>query len=365
MIMASGASGEVVHCPNCKEDVPKTLYCLNCGFPLYKEEQPKQEKAEQTETIQKTTIPDEDAVIVVDDPEEVTKPEPVQEQAPESPQEVKPIEPILTPPSALVEPTPEPPVNDVTVEEKASEPAPIVGEEPKPVEVAQPVVEAPHAPPMPQPVPDEVSSEPLSTGTDVSEIKAAEMVEEYQEEAQSKGYIPDPLLKDLMENLAKNIALKLKLVKLYRDGVVKEETFTKIFDEYSKEGKIWSSRREELIKKNSDDIEEIEDAYNSATEGLELLEIKRSIGDVSPLEYEAKAPGYRWDIDHFDFIVVDKKNKIAYLENVGGAMSREELKDLRELASLEYNTLDALQISRDETLSSIKESLYEAIKVLG
>jgi len=39
---------EVVHCPNCREEVPKTLYCLNCGHPLYKEtstieETPKQE----------------------------------------------------------------------------------------------------------------------------------------------------------------------------------------------------------------------------------------------------------------------------------------------------------------------------------
>ena len=360
--MASGASGEVVHCPNCKEDVPKTLYCLNCGFPLYKEEQPKQEKAEQTETIQKPTVPDEDATIVVDESEEVAKPEPVQEQAPEPPQEVKPVEPIVTPPPALVEPTPEPPVEEVKVE-MTPEPTPVVVDEPKPSDVTQSVVETPS--PMPQSEPVEAPSDPLSTGTEASEIKAAEMVEEYQEEAQGKGYVPDPLSKDIMDNLAKNIALKLKLVKLYRDGVVKEETFIKMFDEYSREGKIWSSRREELLKKHSDDVEEIEDAYASATEALELLEIKRSIGDVSPLEYEAKAPGFRWDIDHFDFLVVDKKNRIAYLENVGGAMSNEELKELRELASLEYNTLDALQISRDETLSSIKESLYETIKVLG
>jgi len=360
--MASGASGEVVHCPNCKEDVPKTLYCLNCGFPLYKEEQPKQEKAEQTETIQKPTVPDEDAVIVVDEPEEAAKPEPVQEQAPEPPQDVKPIEPIVTTPPALVEPTPEPPVEEVKVE-MTPEPTPVVVEEPKPSDVTQSVVET--SSPMPQPEPVEAPSDPLSTGTEASEIKAAEMVEEYQEEAQNKGYVPDPLSKDLMDNLAKNITLKLKLVKLYRDGVVKEETFIKMFDEYSREGKIWSSRREELLKKHSDDVEEIEDAYASATEALELLEIKKSIGDVSPLEYEAKAPGFRWDIDHFDFLVVDKKNRIAYLENVGGAMSNEELKELKELASLEYNTLDALQISRDETLSSIKESLYEAIKVLG
>ena len=360
--MASGASGEVVHCPNCKEDVPKTLYCLNCGFPLYKEEQLKQEKAEHTETIQKPTVPDEDAVIVVDESEEVAKPEPVQMQAPKPPQEVKPVEPIVTPPPALVEPTLEPPVEDVKVE-MTPEPTPVVVEEPKPSDVTQSVDETPS--PMPQPEPVEAPSDPLSTGTEASEIKAAEMVEEYQEEAQSKGYVPDPLSKDLMDNLAKNITLKLKLVKLYRDGVVKEETFIKMFDEYLREGKIWSSRREELLKKHLDDVEEIEDAYASATEALELLEIKRSIGDVSLLEYEAKAPGYRWDIDHFDFLVVDKKNRIAYLENVGGAMSNEELKELRELASLEYNTLDALQISRDDTLSSIKESLYETIKVLG
>jgi hypothetical protein len=361
MKMASGSSGEVVHCPNCKEDVPKTLYCLNCGFPLYKEEQPKQEKVEQTETKQKPVVPDEDAVIIVDEPE-VAKPEPMPEPTPELPQEAKPVEPILTPPPATVETTPEPPVVEVKVE-MTPEPTPVVVEEPKTVDIAPPVVET--LSPMPQPEPVEAPSDPLSTGTEASEIKAAEMVEEYQDETQGKVYVPDSLSKDLIENLAKNIALKLKLVKLYRDGVVKEETFTKIFDEYSREGKIWSSRREELLKKHSDDVEEIEDEYANASEALELLEIKKSIGDVSELEYEAKAPGYRWDIDHFDFLVADKKNIIAYLENVGGSMSNEELKELQELASLEYNTLDALQISRDETLSSIKESLYEVIKVLG
>jgi hypothetical protein len=240
-----------------------------------------------------------------------------------------------------------------------------VVEELKPVEVTPQVAEAPPTLLTQQAAPVETPGEPLSTRAEPSKTEATEMVEEYQEEAQGKGYVPDPLLKDLVENLAKNISLKLKLVRLYRDGVVKEGTFTKMFDEYSREGKIWSSRREELLKKHSTDVEEIEEEYGKASEALELLEIKKSIGDVSELEYEAKASGYRWDVEHFDFLVGDKKNMIAYLENVGGAMSTEELKELRELASLEYNTLDALQISKDETLSSIKESLYEAIKVLG
>jgi hypothetical protein len=32
----SGAISENVECPNCKEKVPKTLYCLSCGYPIYK-----------------------------------------------------------------------------------------------------------------------------------------------------------------------------------------------------------------------------------------------------------------------------------------------------------------------------------------
>jgi hypothetical protein len=34
-ISASGS--EVIRCSNCKEEVPVTLYCLNCGFPLHRQ----------------------------------------------------------------------------------------------------------------------------------------------------------------------------------------------------------------------------------------------------------------------------------------------------------------------------------------
>ncbi|MGD0803117.1 MAG: hypothetical protein ABSA11_03490 [Candidatus Bathyarchaeia archaeon] len=364
--MASGSSSEVVHCPNCKEDVPKTLYCLNCGFPLYKEEQPKEEKVEKPDMKEISVAPDEDAVIVVDEPvEEVAKPEAKPEAAPELTQEVKPIEPIeSSPPLDSVGSASEPLNVEKKEAEKAPEPTPIIVEEPKQGNVVPSVTEVPSTPQQ-QMESTDLPKEPLSAGVEDSKIEAAEMVDEYLEEAKSKGYVPDPLSKDLVDNLAKNIALKLKLVKLYRDGVVKEETFIKVFDEYSRDGKIWSSRREELLKKNSTEVEEIEEANANASEALELLEIKRSIGDVSENEYIAKAPGYRWDIDHFDFMFADRNNKIAYLEDIGAAMSKDELKELKELASLEYNTLDALQISKEETLSSIKESLYEAIKILG
>ena len=47
----SDLQAEVLLCPNCKEEVPKTLYCLNCGYPLYKIEVDQPEPEEDAEVI--------------------------------------------------------------------------------------------------------------------------------------------------------------------------------------------------------------------------------------------------------------------------------------------------------------------------
>jgi hypothetical protein len=387
--MASGASSEVVHCPNCKEDVPKTLYCLNCGFPLYKEEQLKEEVKNEPKSEPEPAKPvepavEEDAVIIVDeDKEEATKQEEPKEEATpevledkERPKEAEIPEALhVTEEAPVVEEKPASQVESViesevkvpdvapeSPEKKRFESEPVaVVEETEPAEVITPIVEATPAPmEIPQPV--EMPSEPLSSGIEASKNEAIELVEEFQA---PKTFVPDPLTKDLMENLAKNISLKLKLVKLYRDGAVKEEMFTKLFEKYAFEGKIWSSHREEILKKLTAEIEEMEDAYEAASEALEFLEVRRSIGEASEGEYMTKAPAYKWDIDIFDNEMGEKRNKTAYLENISNALTNDELKELRELASIQYNTLESLQLSKDEFLASIKDNLYESIKILG
>jgi hypothetical protein len=374
--MASGASGEVVHCPNCKEDVPKTLYCLNCGFPLYKEEQPKEEAKVETEAKPESDPlkpTDEDAVIIVDDEEEEMKLEPKAETSaePEVKMEVAPVEAITTPPEPEVKEQETAPTLLPEVSEKIDEPAPVVVMEeapspiveaatPEPVKVVTPT--DPASTPVEESKPVEAPKEVLSTGSEPTEIEAVEVAEEYHA---PNTFVPDPLTKDLMENLVKSISLKIKLVKLYRDGVVKEETFIKLFEGYAAEGKIWYSRREELLKKLSAEIEEMEEAYATASEALELLEVRKSIGEASTGEYEVKAPAYRWDIGNFETVIGEKKNRIAYLENVSIAITDAELQELKKLASIQYNTLESLQLSKDEVLAQIKDSLYEAIKTLG
>ena len=57
---------EGIMCPNCKEEVPKTLYCLNCGYPLYKISVDADEAEEVSETVYV-----EDSVPVVEEPSEI------------------------------------------------------------------------------------------------------------------------------------------------------------------------------------------------------------------------------------------------------------------------------------------------------
>ncbi len=354
---ASDSPGEVVHCPNCKEDVPKTLYCLNCGYPLYKDGQ----KGE----VEKTTA--EPAVPPKSDQEDI-------EMAVEPEEEVKPPEIVESPENVASTPTDPQPSKVVVAETLEAEPQPtaiepeVINEEPQAPEAPIKVVEEPAA--APEPAKTDILQEPEAhaetpnASAPEPTIAVTSMIDEYEEKAAST-YVPDALTKDLMESLAKNLSVRLKLISLYRGGKVREQTFTDLFQDYSTEGESISHRREELLNKLNAELEDVEKGYIDSTQALELMEIKRVIGDISEGEYAAKAPAYKWDIDTYDFKVAENRNRIAYLENLPSVFRKDELKELRELASLQYNTVDALQTSKNGLIESIKATLYEAIKILG
>jgi hypothetical protein len=371
--MSSGASGEVVHCPNCKEDVPKTLYCLNCGYPLYKEGQPKEEKVEPEVKKEPVAKPEpvkpveEDAVIMV---EEEEKPEEVKVEDTPPPKISPPVTEVISPLKeepkieTVVEMPTQPVETVVEVEAKQEPSTPVVEPSQTTLVVEESILEPEETI---TPIVDEspqvaAPSESLSTGVMESKIEAVTTIEE---NPTPKTFVPDPLTKDLLESLAKNISLKIKLMKLYRDGAIKEETFVKVYEGFTSEGKLWSGRREEIMKKLAAEIEELEDEYSAANDALELLEVRHSIGEATPDEYSAKAPAYRWDIDNFDNLVGERKNKLVYLENISNAFTAAEIKELRERASTQYNTLESLQLSNDDILGKMKDDLYEAIKILG
>jgi hypothetical protein len=361
-------ASEVIHCPNCSEDVPKTLYCLNCGYPLYKIEQ---EQKASDERAQEIEVPDTSAVdtdvdmsveiepspeveigtiedelettIDVDEPEEMeTELEEIREEIvvePEMEYSVDFEEPLEKGEEIIeedVEEVTESIVTEPILEEETKEEPPTEAPEPS-------TYETPSTIPVTREsvTPDYEGEEPIMEETSIE-------------------FAPDPLTKEVMENLAKNITLKIRLVRLLKDGQVKEETFKKLFDSYVEQGRIWISRRDETLKRFKADIQRMEENLVNARKDYELLEIRKSIGDADEKEYEVKAPAYKWDIEHLDKEIQNRKAGIAYVSNLKNLVPDEEVDELKEMSSTDYSQIDEIEEVTEEARSRIKESLAEA-----
>ena len=467
---------EVVLCPNCKEEVPKTLYCLNCGYPLYKmqstpaakDEEKKVEvsKPETTEPLveektEDTPIDDFSIDNVMDEVEDIgMNPEPVHpaEPAPLEPEPIvaavepeytAPVEPVYEPePVVSMEPEPVtievvPVVEDVTIMVEPEPvytpkpiietitPEPVVVEsepvyEPEPTPVYQPVViENTPTPIMEiktEPEPLVVSPEPVYTAPvepiyepepAVSEpepvIEAAPVIEVAPEPVYTAPvepvyepepvvsmepepviepevvstpevitepvvetsnmieYDPDPAIKELMGDFAKNLSMKIRLVDLLKSGEVKKETFHRLFESYLARGDHLMNSRNEMLERVKYELSSKETSYNETKIGLEELKIKRTIGDVTEGEYNAKAPGLEWDINKYEKEVNQKNAEIAYLSDISKVLSNEEIDELNQKGNNCLEGLDQLAYSNildPETAGRVRVSLEEAIACL-
>lgn len=399
--MYGDLSSEDVHCPNCNEDVPKTLYCLNCGYPLYKIEQ--EEKAEVQPEAEPEALevvapeePEVDMSIEIEQPEEtfvLEEPEPeieiettieVEEVVAEEEtlEQVEPeihveelkeesIEPEME--EELVEDEPVLDMEtevDILVEEEElelePEPEGEAIEEPlmEELEAEEPVVEEPEIEgeaPLPEVEEEQVIMEPEKPE------KIIEFMEEEPElmEAIRLDFAPDPLTKEVMENLAKNITLKIRLVRLLRDGQVKEETFKKLFDSYVEQGRIWVSRRDDTVRRFKADIDRMEESLITARKDFELLEIRRNIGDADDEEYKVKAPAYNWDIEHLEGEIKNRKGGVLYVANLRKLVPEEEIIELEKMADTDYGELDKIEDITADTIAKMKETLAESLNILN
>ncbi len=356
-------------CPNCKEEVPKTLYCLNCGYPLYKisvdADKPEKEDSESVSVedsvlvVEKPSEIDEGVAIVVEDFEvPVAEEEVIFEPEAEPAAVIELPAPLTVVESPAIEPKPlEVTVEAVevseTVEVEIEEPVEVI-EVPEPAEV---IVEAtePHES-------EEIveAEEPEETTEDEAVVTEETIVEEYVFE-------PEPVTREVMENLAKNVSLKIKLADLLLKGEVKMTTFERLFESYVARGELLLNSRSDMLERVRFDLESRERALNEAKIGLEELGIRRSIGDVSEEEYRAKSPGFEWDLGQYKDDVDYKRVEIEYLEDPTRLMISEELEELREKGEAGHGTIDTLVdsgVMSSETSERIKRVLEESLACL-
>ena len=262
---------DLVRCPSCHEMVPKTLYCLNCGYPLYKVEFEEEEATEE---------------------------------------------------------------ENVEVEEEAER-------EEAPLEEAE----------------EKVEEEGI-------EEETAEVIEAAEEEAEI--FTPPPPLEEVMREVAKNLSIRMRMVKMLLNGEMREETFKRLLGHYVERGERWLSERRGLLERRRVQLEELEEKLMEAKMKLEELEIRRAIGDASEEEYEVKAPAYRWDVEKLGDEAERLKAEIDYLKGLSKAMGMndEELESsIGEMMKNLEGLLNEGSITQ-ETYEKAKGALEEILDIL-
>jgi hypothetical protein len=424
--MQTGLQTEVLPCPNCKEEVPKTLYCLNCGYPLYKIEE---ESAVVEEKIPETTpepIPhvedslienvSEDKLEPQTDEQEIVVEEDLSIESVVDSETLIEDEVVVTSepgpdalPEITFEETDEPESehefdseikvdeeedvvvtiddSEDTIEEDESD------KEEVQIEYVETFEDTSITPIEIKPSFEEdeetfVSTEDATIDLDSSirddivesdsvqdefedttvievEVESSEVVVDVEKKTEFvPEYEPDPVIREVMENLAKNISMKIKLVYLLKQGGVKTEIFRKLFDNYITRGDLLMNSRSEMLERVRYDLGLMERALQEASKGLEELEIRKTIDDISDEEYNAKAPGYQWDIRQYKDDVGKKKAEIYYLEDITRVMSSEDIENLVNIGEGSFEALDKL-VETDElnsdSVTRIRVSLEEAL----
>jgi hypothetical protein len=370
--MQTESRAEVVLCPNCKEEVPKTLYCLNCGYPLYK-----------IEMAESTPKESEDITIEIDsDPysiqpllkhvEETTVQE---EELPVPVVEIETGDVMLEPDSSVenVDDAREFAVPELVDQEMVQEPVPERSDVQREKEIIV----------VPQVVEADVSDTVVVHQVDIveeEETVVSEVAQEAEEVAEKKEYeplrvtepesvfVPDPVVVEVMENLVKNISMKIKLVGLFKGGEVKFETFNRLFESYIARGELYMNSRNEMMERVRYDLDSREKALNEAKIGLEELKIRRSIGDVSEEEFMAKSPGFEWDIGQYEDDVDRKKAEIGYLVNITQVIPEGKVMELVGMAEDGLGSLEGLVESGvidSEVASRVRAVLDEALSFMG
>ena len=370
---------EVVLCTNCKEEVPKTLYCLNCGYPLYKMdmlEQAKKEEAEPEDVVIEVA-PEPFSLEPLRELAEITPIEAEQEEpdvVEDAPVEMTEIQTEVIPTDlALVidevtdiEAVTE---DEITVEDVVAHAAKALQLEPEPVEEVVEVIEEEAAEVIEV---EEIVAVVEENAIDVIEVEEIPIVDEPEVEEvvveAEPGFEPDPVVREIMETFAKNIAMKIRLVKLLKDGEVKLETFNRLFESYAARGELLMNSRNEMMERVKFDLDNMERGLNEARIGLEELKIRMSIGDASDEEYNAKAPGFEWDIQKYQGDVEKSRAEIKFLGDLKTVISEDEISELKDLGGEGLDSLEDLTYSgsiNPEIAHRIKVTLDEALSCLS
>ena len=355
-----GQESKTTRCPNCKDTVPATLYCLKCGYPLFNHEGGDEDTGRSAvgeffDVDPLKSIQHETPRAQGEDPEP-----PV---APLAGQEVRGGIDLVQEPDEdeLAEPS------GASYGEGSAEGDSGLGSEEMDSSRQDEAFEAGKEGLMEEaPLEEDIEIEHV-LGESVGSTDHSPMEEHGGEnEVPEEEPEMDSRFADLTKELANSISLQLWSMNLLQEEGVDEEQFREIFRGYRSRFERCMALRNEMLGE-ARDLEDIDRKANEARVQLGELEVRRTLGDLHEGEYEALVPALRWTIDHYGELITERNAEIALLEDLPGlipAAMIEEMKDQGEKAREAMEHLERTATLSRETLSEVKASLEEILSLL-
>ncbi len=329
----------MVECPNCEEEVPKSIYCLKCGFPLYN-------LKEETRDVTIEVSPDPFDLQSPDD--KMLK----SEHTVVSEEEITPEITLYDEEQTIKEEDPS--ISELLLEESEDLELEIEEDEEDISFLGEAIEDA-----IEEAYQDNKFEEEKET--DIGEVSYERQIEMIECDSQSESEI-----KQLTKELLNVNSLKLWSIDLVIEGRVEESHFNKIFDGYLSRSDECMKQRDEMLKR-IDDVKAIEKALEEVKVGLGELEIRKSIGDLREGEYEAKAPAYQWDIHNYEEALSKKKEEVDLLMDLTKVVSMEVINDMKERTRNVIAAIDDIEKSGkigSETIARIRSAMEETMNFL-
>jgi hypothetical protein len=124
--------------------------------------------------------------------------------------------------------------------------------------------------------------------------------------------------------------------------------------------------REKLLKR-AREIDPLEKALNESKVYLEELKMKKELGKVSEEEHNVKAPKYRWDINHYEGMISQRKAEEEYLTDLAKILSRDEIADMNattERCKYAMENQDAFISLSPEKNEKVRALIERTVKLL-
>jgi len=183
------------------------------------------------------------------------------------------------------------------------------------------------------------------------------------EEGPTFEFSPNQSILELNRDIINCISLKLWSVNLLLEGKIDEAQFNELYEGYYTRFQQGMDRRKALLEQTQD-IETFKRLLNQARVSLEELEKRKSLDDLYHGEYEAKAPAYIWDVQHYRDRANARSMEIAYLKDLTKVISADEIAGMKEMTEKLLHVLDNLEFTENvsnETMVSVRRSLEEII----